>query len=33
VEKNAEITKITDNHTLFGGGSARGYTDYPFLEN
>ena len=33
VEKNAEITKIIDNHTLFGGGSARGYTDYPFLEN
>jgi N-ethylmaleimide reductase len=33
VAQKAKLTKITDNHTLFGGGSARGYTDYPFLEN
>lgn len=33
VAKNAQMNEITDNHTLFGGGSARGYTDYPFLEN
>ncbi|RUA26894.1 MAG: alkene reductase [Bacteroidetes bacterium] len=32
VALNAEMNEITDNHTLFGGGTARGYTDYPFLE-
>ena len=31
VELNAEMNEISDNHTLFGGGAARGYTDYPFL--
>jgi len=31
VELNAEMNEISDNHTLFGGGTARGYTDYPFL--
>ncbi|MFH6942839.1 MULTISPECIES: alkene reductase [unclassified Flavobacterium] len=28
---NAPLNVISDNHTLFGGGGARGYTDYPFL--
>ncbi len=32
VKINAEMNEISDNHTLFGGGTARGYTDYPFLE-
>ncbi|TMM30016.1 alkene reductase [Polaribacter aestuariivivens] len=32
VELNATMNEISDNHTLFGGGTARGYTDYPFLE-
>lgn len=32
VKLNAPLNKITDNHTLFGGGTAKGYTDYPFLE-
>jgi N-ethylmaleimide reductase len=32
VAAQAEINEITDNHTLFGGGGARGYTDYPFLD-
>ncbi|QTD38902.1 alkene reductase [Polaribacter batillariae] len=31
VELNAEMNEISDDHTLFGGGTARGYTDYPFL--
>lgn len=31
VKQNASLNEISDNHTLFGGGSARGYTDYPFL--
>lgn len=33
VQKNAILNEISDNHTLFGGGDARGYTDYPFLTN
>lgn len=33
VELHAKMNEIIDNHTLFGGGDARGYTDYPFLEN
>jgi len=32
VELNAEMNEISDSHTLFGGGTARGYTDYPFLD-
>ncbi len=28
----ATLNGISDNHTLFGGGDKRGYTDYPFLE-
>ena len=31
VELNAPLNEISDNHTLFGGGTARGYTDYSFL--
>ncbi|MBC5834067.1 alkene reductase [Flavobacterium sp. F372] len=31
VKKNALLNEISDNHTLFGGGTERGYTDYPFL--
>lgn len=33
VRKNAVLNDITDTHTLFGGGDARGYTDYSFLNN
>jgi N-ethylmaleimide reductase len=33
VKQNAKTNEISDTHTLFGGGSARGYTDYPFLAN
>jgi N-ethylmaleimide reductase len=32
VKLNAPLNKISDNHTLFGGGTARGYTDYSFLK-
>jgi N-ethylmaleimide reductase len=32
VKTNAKMNEISDNHTLFGGGGARGYTDYPFLK-
>jgi N-ethylmaleimide reductase len=32
VAANAPLNEISDRHTLFGGGDARGYTDYPFLE-
>lgn len=32
VKLNAPLNTITDTHTLFGGGGARGYTDYPFME-
>ncbi|WP_316794209.1 alkene reductase [Pedobacter frigoris] len=31
VKVNAPLNEISDNHTLFGGGDARGYTDYSFL--
>lgn len=31
VKQNAQLNQITDTHTLFGGGGARGYSDYPFL--
>ncbi|WP_066224181.1 alkene reductase [Formosa haliotis] len=32
VKTNASLNEISDNHTLFGGLGARGYTDYPFLK-
>lgn len=32
VKTNAQLNEITDTHTLFGGGGAKGYTDYPFLK-
>lgn len=32
VAANAALNDISDTHTLFGGGGARGYTDYPFME-
>ncbi|MFH6991820.1 alkene reductase [Flavobacterium sp. FlaQc-48] len=31
VKQNSKLNEISDNHTLFGGGTARGYTDYPFI--
>jgi N-ethylmaleimide reductase len=31
VKQNLSLNEISDNHTLFGGGTARGYTDYPFI--
>lgn len=31
VKQNSRLNEISDNHTLFGGGTARGYTDYPFI--
>jgi len=31
VKTNAALNEISDNHTLFGGGDARGYTDYPAM--
>lgn len=32
VKMSAPLNPISDTHTLFGGGGARGYTDYPFLD-
>jgi N-ethylmaleimide reductase len=32
VRINAPMNEISDSHTLFGGGDARGYTDYSFLK-
>lgn len=32
IKQNLSLNTISDNHTLFGGGTARGYTDYPFLK-
>lgn len=32
VAARAPLNEISDTHTLFGGGGARGYTDYPFME-
>lgn len=32
IYQHSPLNKITDTHTLFGGGGARGYTDYPFLD-
>ncbi|MEE9404763.1 MAG: alkene reductase [Algisphaera sp.] len=31
IAANAPLNEISDTHTLFGGGGARGYTDYPFM--
>lgn len=31
VKARADMNQISDSHTLFGGGDARGYTDYPFM--
>ncbi|NDV18475.1 alkene reductase [Pseudodesulfovibrio sp. JC047] len=30
IKQNAPLNEIVDTHTLFGGGDAYGYTDYPF---
>jgi N-ethylmaleimide reductase len=32
VRQGAPLNTITDTHTIFGGGGAAGYTDYPFLK-
>lgn len=32
VKVNAELNKILNNHTLFGGGTEKGYTDYSYYE-
>jgi len=32
VKVNAPLNEISDSHTLFGGGDARGYTDYSFIK-
>jgi N-ethylmaleimide reductase len=32
VKQNAKLNEISDNHTLFGGGTEKGYTDYSFLK-
>jgi len=32
VELNVEMNDISDTHTLFGGGTEKGYIDYPFLK-
>jgi len=31
VKANTPMNEISDSHTLFGGGDARGYTDYPAM--
>jgi N-ethylmaleimide reductase len=31
VKAKAQMNEISDSHTLFGGGDARGYTDYPTM--
>lgn len=33
LELDAPLNEISDTHTLFGGGDARGYTDYPFYKS
>ena len=33
VKLNAVMNEISDSHTVFGGGTARGYTDYSFLND
>lgn len=32
VLNNAPMNEISNTHTLFGGGTEQGYTDYPFLK-
>jgi len=32
VKADAPMNEISDTHTLFGGGTARGYTDYPTMD-
>lgn len=32
VKQDLSLNEISDTHTLFGGGTARGYTDYPFIK-
>lgn len=32
VKQDLSLNAISDTHTLFGGGTARGYTDYPFIK-
>jgi len=32
VKQDAKMNEISNSHTLFGGGTAAGYTDYPFLK-
>jgi N-ethylmaleimide reductase len=32
VKQNLGLNEISDTHTLFGGGTAKGYTDYPFIK-
>jgi N-ethylmaleimide reductase len=32
VKQNLRLNEISENHTLFGGGEAKGYTDYSFFE-
>ncbi|TDO82746.1 N-ethylmaleimide reductase [Flavobacterium chryseum] len=32
VKHNSILNEISDSHTLFGGGTAIGYTDYPFMK-
>lgn len=32
VKANASMNEISDSHTLFGGGTAKGYTDYTTLK-
>lgn len=33
VNENLQLNKVLDNHTIFGDGTARGYTDYPHIVN
>jgi N-ethylmaleimide reductase len=33
VMAKAKLNEFSDTHTLFGRGTAKGYTDYPFLAN
>lgn len=32
IKQEAQLNEIVDTHSLFGGGDAYGYTDYPFLK-
>ncbi|WP_290919616.1 alkene reductase [Halodesulfovibrio sp.] len=33
IRRSTPLNEITNTHTLFGGGGAEGYTDYPFLSH